>query len=509
MRPNVSENSQINPSTNVRAAQGDGSRPNLASVLQQGEKSANIHVRSGAIWGIPEIPNRNAGTDDAMHQNVFISYRRIDSAATAEKLFIALKSSLPGGIDVFFDVDDVDPGRPIPDKIRSALELSKVLLVVIGSRWLEIGRERFGGENDLVRFELEYGLSLRRICVIPVLVDGATMPSVADLPGRLKSFVHNEAVIIRPSQFEKDVNLISDKIKTWLRPSIRIGGHRDAELLKWDYVDLLRKLILLDLEAVDILGSDESVEGSESNGKDYLGNDDLAIYPTDPGLAASAQGQIYFAEMRRKVSVPFAATSQGMPYRQKLSVGGGALPYTFAISSGELPPGLSLNGATGEITGKPTAGGEYNFIAQVMDAHGKVATRRFTINGDEGTPEDWARVFQDFPDTWRLVLNKDDIVGYWHIAPLHDRHLDGVRAGTFKAGEVTKDKLKLFHMFPGTYDVFFVIVVLQKDYRIGEQVPAFPAGKSRNPNISVREVNDVHRKLFEFVLRCARRTCSA
>ena len=90
-----------------------------------------------------------------------------------------------------------------------------------------------------MRFELEYGLSLRRICVIPVLVDGATMPSVADLPGRLKSFVHNEAVIIRPSQFEKDVNLISDKIKTWLRPSIRIGGHRDAELLKWDYVDLL------------------------------------------------------------------------------------------------------------------------------------------------------------------------------------------------------------------------------------------------------------------------------
>ncbi len=26
--------------------------PNLASVLQEGDKSANIHVRSGAIWGI-------------------------------------------------------------------------------------------------------------------------------------------------------------------------------------------------------------------------------------------------------------------------------------------------------------------------------------------------------------------------------------------------------------------------------------------------------------------------
>ena len=33
--------------------QGDGSRPNIASVLQEGEKSANVHVRSGVIWRIP------------------------------------------------------------------------------------------------------------------------------------------------------------------------------------------------------------------------------------------------------------------------------------------------------------------------------------------------------------------------------------------------------------------------------------------------------------------------
>jgi hypothetical protein len=40
------------PSTIVRVAQGDGSRPNLVSVLLEGDKSANIHVRSGAIWRI-------------------------------------------------------------------------------------------------------------------------------------------------------------------------------------------------------------------------------------------------------------------------------------------------------------------------------------------------------------------------------------------------------------------------------------------------------------------------
>src|SRR5262245_63096600 len=43
MRPDTSENSQISPSTIVRAARAAGSHPHLASVLLQGRKSANIH----------------------------------------------------------------------------------------------------------------------------------------------------------------------------------------------------------------------------------------------------------------------------------------------------------------------------------------------------------------------------------------------------------------------------------------------------------------------------------
>jgi hypothetical protein len=53
VRPNASENSQISPSTTVRAARVDGSRPNLASVLQEGRKNASIHASSGVIWRIP------------------------------------------------------------------------------------------------------------------------------------------------------------------------------------------------------------------------------------------------------------------------------------------------------------------------------------------------------------------------------------------------------------------------------------------------------------------------
>ena len=44
-------NGQISPSNTVRAAQADGSLPNLASVLWQGRKSTNIHASFGSHLG--------------------------------------------------------------------------------------------------------------------------------------------------------------------------------------------------------------------------------------------------------------------------------------------------------------------------------------------------------------------------------------------------------------------------------------------------------------------------
>ena len=59
MRTNVCENHQISPSTTVRAAQGDGSCPNLTSILPEGRKTANIHASSGVIRGIPAKESSN------------------------------------------------------------------------------------------------------------------------------------------------------------------------------------------------------------------------------------------------------------------------------------------------------------------------------------------------------------------------------------------------------------------------------------------------------------------
>ena len=55
--------------------------------------------------------------------------------------------------------------------------------------------------------------------------------------------------------------------------------------------------------------------------------------------------------------------------------------------------------------------------------------------GDEGTPEQWAVIFEHHPQTWRMVLDKnDDIIAYWHVAPLKADGLWQLIARPFEAG---------------------------------------------------------------------------
>jgi len=69
----------------------------------------------------------------------------------------------------------------------------------------------------------------------------------------------------------------------------------------------------------------------------------------------------------------------GSAYSATLSVSGGKSPFTFSISSGSLPPGLTLNTATGLISGTPTTPGTYAFTAKVTDSNGSSDTATCSI----------------------------------------------------------------------------------------------------------------------------------
>ena len=73
------------------------------------------------------------------------------------------------------------------------------------------------------------------------------------------------------------------------------------------------------------------------------------------------------------------AGSAGIPYEETLAATGGNGVYSWAVSEGALPAGLSLEGATGVISGTPVGAGTSGFTIRVTSGDGQTATRALSI----------------------------------------------------------------------------------------------------------------------------------
>jgi len=71
------------------------------------------------------------------------------------------------------------------------------------------------------------------------------------------------------------------------------------------------------------------------------------------------------------------APTFGAPYNQILSATGGTAPYTFVLSSGALPGGLSFSGAT--VSGTPNQAGTFNFSFTVTDSASVTTTKSYSL----------------------------------------------------------------------------------------------------------------------------------
>lgn len=70
----------------------------------------------------------------------------------------------------------------------------------------------------------------------------------------------------------------------------------------------------------------------------------------------------------------------GQFYNQAITTNNeGTAPYTFAVTSGSLPPGLTLDADTGVIGGTPTAAGAYTLTVTVKDKNGNSASESYTL----------------------------------------------------------------------------------------------------------------------------------
>lgn len=119
---------------------------------------------------------------------IFISYRRDDSAGYARAIGDALAQRF-GPERVFIDVDDIGAGQSFDRAIDEAVAGSRVLLVLIGRRWLATAegapRRRLDDPDDLVRHEVASGLA-KGLQVIPLRVDRGLLEGRIDADGSLQ-----------------------------------------------------------------------------------------------------------------------------------------------------------------------------------------------------------------------------------------------------------------------------------------------------------------------------------
>ena len=98
----------------------------------------------------------------------------------------------------------------------------------------------------------------------------------------------------------------------------------------------------------------------------------------DKSKSASAAVTVSTTPPLSIVTTSLPAATQNVAYNQQLGAAGGTLPYTWILSAGSLPAGLSLSGS-GDISGTPTVTGTSSFTVQVTDASSQTASRALSI----------------------------------------------------------------------------------------------------------------------------------
>jgi len=108
----------------------------------------------------------------------------------------------------------------------------------------------------------------------------------------------------------------------------------------------------------------------------------ITVTGTGGGITHTATVSLTVTSSTAALTLTFPTGSSangtvGVAYSASLTAAGGKAPYTYSISTGKLPAGLTLNSTTGAITGTPTtavSGTAANMTAKVVDSNGTSAT---------------------------------------------------------------------------------------------------------------------------------------
>ena len=184
------------------------------------------------------------------HGGDLLSYRRQDSESATGRLADDLEAHF-GDERVFRD-HEIAAGEDFVEAIRRSVESSTVVLAIVGRGWLDArdaeGRRRLDDRADFVRFEIELALEAR-VPVVPVLVEGATMPAALDLPPSLAEFSRSQAVELSDRRWRDDAETLIETLESRFAiqsdraPLDRVARDGAGALSRWgvDLLDLARQ----------------------------------------------------------------------------------------------------------------------------------------------------------------------------------------------------------------------------------------------------------------------------
>lgn len=180
------------------------------SHLQLANSRILVHRLIKSIYD--KSTRHGAGT---LARHYFINYRKSLNLTEAQLLHVHLERYL-GRKRVFIDISGLEGGDHWLQSLERQVANSIAMVVLIDKNWLTVideqGNYRLQQSSDFVRFEVEQAL-LRNIPVIPLLLDGAQMPTTDDLPAGLAQLPFQQAMTLRQESFEKDAAEVAKRLK--------------------------------------------------------------------------------------------------------------------------------------------------------------------------------------------------------------------------------------------------------------------------------------------------------
>ena len=140
-----------------------------------------------------------------MKDGIFICYKRKDSAALAGRVHDFLNAFFPGR--VFMDVQNIMPGHDFTLRLKTVMAECRVVVALIGPSWKSeiLLSSQNDNPHDYVVSELEQAIACG-LTVIPLLIDGATMPSISELPESIRALWCHHALEVRTNCFLRDIS---------------------------------------------------------------------------------------------------------------------------------------------------------------------------------------------------------------------------------------------------------------------------------------------------------------